>query len=131
MAETIGTIWSEIDYRFVKDAQGLLKTVVNVGAVMSSIDSILKTRRGERTMLPEFGSSLAGMIFEPLNATSIKFLSRTMKDDIERWDDRVIILTVNIYPDPDRSLLSITIMFKIRGLEDILKYETEIKGEVQ
>ena len=71
------------------------------------------------------------MIFEPLNATSIKFLSRTMKDDIERWDDRVIILTVNIYPDPDRSLLSITIMFKIRGLEDILKYETEIKGEVQ
>ena len=50
MAETIGTIWSEIDYRFVKDAQGLLKTVVNVGAVMSSIDSILKTRRGERTI---------------------------------------------------------------------------------
>jgi len=129
MTTQLGNIWSEIDYHFVKDAQGVLKTDVNVAAVMNSIDCILKTRRGERVFLPEFGSILAGMVFEPMNATSIKFLSRTLKDDIERWDDRVNILAVDIYSDIDRGAISITISFKIRGLEDILRYQTEVNGE--
>lgn len=129
MATEMVRIWSEIDRRFVQDAQGTLKVAENVRAVMSSIDCILKTRKGERVMLPEFGSSLASVIFEPINATAVKFLSRSLKDDIERWDDRVLITSLDIYPDPDSNLISITILFRIKGLDNILKYETEIKGE--
>lgn len=129
MADQIQTIWSEIDPRFVQDAQGTLRIAVNVDAAMASIDNILKTRKGERVMLPEFGSNLAGIIFEPINSTAIKFLSRSLRDDIERWDDRILVTSVNVYPDPDRSLVSITILFRIKGLGNILKYETEIRGE--
>ena len=124
-----GIIWSDIDHRFIKDAQGTLKTAENAASVVSSIDNILRTRKGERVFLPEFGSDLASVIFEPMNSTTIKFLSRSLKDDIERWDDRVLISTVDIYPDPDNNFISITMMFRIKGLADILKYETVIKGE--
>jgi phage baseplate assembly protein W len=129
MATQAPIIWSDIDHRFIKDAQGTLKKAENVAAVMSSIDNILRTRKGERVMLPEFGSDLASIIFEPINSTTIKFLSRSLKDEIERWDDRVLIQTVDIYPDPDTNFISITMMFRIKGLAKILKYETVIKGE--
>jgi len=129
MATKAGIIWSEIDHRFIKDAQGRLKIAENVAAVMSSIDNILRTRRGERVMLPSFGSDLAGVLFEPVNSSTIKFLSRALKNDIERWDDRVLISSVEIYPDPDSGYISITLLFSIKGISDLLKYETVIKGE--
>lgn len=129
MATQLSVIWSELDHRFVQDAQGAIKVVENVAAVLSSIDNILRTRRGERVMRPNFGSDLADVLFEPVNATVIKFLTRSLKSDIERWDDRVFINSLSILPEPDKNLISITILFHIIGMDKIIKYETEVRGE--
>lgn len=130
MGTQITTIWSEIDPTFVPDSSGRLKIVENVESARAAISNILHTRKGERVMLPEFGSTILDILFEPLNATSIKLLSRTVKEDIERWDDRVIIEGVDIYPDPDQSSLSLKLLFRIRGFTNIFKYETLFRGEV-
>jgi len=129
MATQIHEIWSEIDPRFISDGQGRLKKVANVAAVEAGIDNILRTRKGERVMLPTFGSILPDIVFEPLTSTAIKFLSRTLKEDIERWDDRVIIENVEVSLDPDKSSLFITLLYRVRGFSNIFKYETEIRGE--
>ena len=129
MATQLSVIWSEIDHRFVSDGQGNIKIATNVGAVLSSIDNILRTSKGERVMRPDFGSNLADVIFEPVNATAIKFITRSLKDEIEKWDDRVIIDALDVYPAPDQNLISVTILFHIAGMDKIIKYETEIKGE--
>lgn len=126
----IKEVWSDIDHRFVQDSRGNLKVAINIEAVYSSIDNILRTRRGERVMLPEFGSNLMDAVFEPLNDTILKFLSRDLKETIERWDDRVIVNEVQIYQDPDYSSISLTVLFIIKGYADIFKYETQIRGEV-
>jgi len=129
MPTKISTIWSEIDSRFIPDAQGRLKIATNIAAVEAGIDNILRTRKGERVMLPEFGSVLANLLFEPLSSTAIKLLTRTVKEDIEKWDDRVYVESVELYMNPDLSSLSIKIFYQIRGFSNIFKYETEMKGE--
>ena len=127
----ISTIWSEISPEFVSDANGLLKVVTNVDSVKAAINNILKTRKGERVMIPDFGSSLQDILFEPLNSTAIKLLARTVKDDIEKWDDRVIVETVNVYPNPDESSLSLTIGFRIRGFTNIFSHSVDFGSDIQ
>lgn len=122
-------IWSDLDHRFRQDGQGNLKKVVNVAAVMSSIDNILRTNKGERVMLPQFGSGLRSMLFEGINQTLMKFTSRQIREAIETWDDRVIVSEVELSVEPDHSAISVIISFIIKGLEDIFQYETTIRGE--
>jgi len=127
---SIGIVWSQIDGRFISDSEGQLKIAKNVEAVASGIEEILKTRKGERVMLPSFGSVLPDILFEPLDGTAIKILSRTVKEEIEMWDNRVFVESVELYSDPDRSSLSVTILFQIRGYTEIFKLDTVINGEL-
>jgi len=128
MAVTIETIWSDIDPGFVEDSQGRLKLVENLAAVYSSIDNILRTNRGERCMLPSFGANLHGFVFESMNSTLIKFLSREVKQMIEVWEPRVTVSDVEMIPDPDKGEISLTVLFVIRGFGDVFRYQTSLKG---
>jgi len=130
MAEVISEIWSDLDHRLIQDSEGNLKKVINVQSVFTSIDNILRTYKGERVMLPEFASDLRSIIFESMNETILDFVSRGIKDTIERWEDRVIVSQVKFLADPDYSSISLTILFGIKGYNKVFKYETPIKGEI-
>lgn len=129
MAEQIGEIWSDIDHRLVQDAQGLLKKVINIKAVQTSVDNILRTRKGERVMLPEFGAGLNDVVFESMNSPLIDLISRDLKNEIETWDDRVTVTQVRYLDDPDNNSVVIEISFTIKGFYKIFKQEVSIKGE--
>ena len=129
-SEKIGVIWSDLDPRIIPDGQGDIKVVENVASVMGSIDNILRTRRGERVMLPEFGSSLSSMVFENIDETLMKFVAHEVKQSIERWDDRVVVEQVQAATDPDRSAVAIVISFRIKGYgNSIFKHEILMRGE--
>lgn len=124
----ISVVWSDVDHRFVQDGQGQLKLVENAAAVLTSIDNILRTAPGERVMLPQFGSNLRGMVFESITPTLMKYLSRQVKDVIEAWDDRVTVQEVELRADPDKSMVSVTILFIIRGYSNVFEYASSLKG---
>ena len=64
--------------------------------INESIQQILDTSPGERVMLPEFGSRLRELIFEPNNAV-LKALARVyVIDAIKRWEKRVTVKEVYI-----------------------------------
>ena len=129
MAIKIDTVWSDLDHRLIQDAQGVLKKVVNVQSVMTSIDNILRTSKGERVMLPEFGSSLKDMIFESMNSPLIDLVSQSIKDEIETWDDRVTVSQIRYLAEPDNNAVIIELSFVIKGYYKIFKREISIKGE--
>jgi intein/homing endonuclease/phage baseplate assembly protein W len=81
-------------------------------------------------MLPEFASSLHGIVFENTNKTLLDYLSRDLKETIERWDDRVIISGIKFYSDPDQGEISLTISFGIYGSGQMFTYSRAIKGEI-
>ena len=129
MATEIETVWSDLDHRLVEDAKGEIKIGINVQAVMTSIDNILRTYRGERVMLPEFGSNLHGLVFESMDEDIIDFVSRDIKDIIETWDDRVDVSEISFLSEPDENTMSLQLMFSIRGYDQIFKYVKPIRGE--
>lgn len=130
MATTkIEEIWSDLDHRLVQDAQGDLKKVINVQSVLTSVDNILRTNKGERVMLPEFGSSLKDIVFESMNSPILDLISRDLKNEIETWDDRVNVVQVRYLDDPDSNSVILEISFSIKGFYRIFKQEIFIKGE--
>jgi len=130
MAENISEIWSDLDHRLLQDSEGNLKKVINVQSVLTSIDNIIRTYKGGRVMLPEFASNLRSIVFESMNETMLDFVSRDMKDTIERWDDRVVVSQVKFLAEPDYSSISLTILFGIKGFSKVFKWEAPIKGEI-
>jgi len=82
--------------------------------INESLQQILATSPGERAMLPEFGSRLRELLFEPNNAV-LKALARVyVIDAIKRWERRVIIKEVYIDDSPhnlDQGLLNIHISY--------------------
>lgn len=108
-------IWSDLHQNIEPDSQGALRKVINVESVRTSLDNILGTSKGERTFLPEFGSSLKDLIFEPINDYLLNQITSRLRDEIEIWDNRVIVTGINVNTDPDRNAVKITVMFNIRS----------------
>jgi len=130
MSGQVGEIWSDLDHRLVVDSSGKIKKAINVEAVMTSIDNILRTSRGERIMLPEFGGGLDSVVFESMDDDFIDFFVRDIKDVIETWDDRVEVVEVSFLTDPDANSVSLKLLFSIRGYDRIFEYAVPIHGEV-
>jgi phage baseplate assembly protein W len=124
MSET----WSDLHPALIQDAQGRLKVVTDVAAVMSSIDSILRISPGECVFLPQLGCGLDSLVFENITPTLAKLLSREIKEKIEIWDNRVSVTDVSFDSDPDKSSVTIVVQFSVKGLPGIFKYQSNLKG---
>ena len=130
MATKVTTVWSDIDSQWITDGLGGIKIAVNVDAVMSSIDNIIRTSPGERLMNRDFGLGLRNVVFENTNSTLLHFISRRLKEVIESEDDRVFVTEVSFFEEPNLNAVSIGVKFAIRGQNNIYQYVTSVKGEV-
>ena len=119
---SIGVVWSELDHRFEKDIRGRLKKAINFDALVSSIDNILRTGRGERVMLPSFGLGLTN-VFEPMSKLSGAQYARKIKEAITRWDDRIIIHAVDCVQRPNQSQVEFKIQLGVRGFSEIFEHK--------
>jgi phage baseplate assembly protein W len=108
-------VWSDLNDALVTDNQGNILKAINIEAVKVSIKNMLGTYKGERTFLPQFGSNLGDLVFEPINSGLLNRLATDLKENIEIWDDRVIVMGVDIKSDPDRSSVEIMVNFNVRG----------------
>jgi phage baseplate assembly protein W len=111
-------VWSDLDHRFITDAQGAVKKVTDIDSVRTSIDNILRTFQGERVMLPPFASRLKDIVFDPINEGLSRKMANEVKRVIEYWDDRVTVSAVDYNANPDRNQVSMTIHFVLRGYSE-------------
>lgn len=82
--------------------RGLFKSATDERLIYGNIIQILTTRRGERVMLPEFGSRIYEFIHEPLDHVTCALIRRELIDAIARWEPRIILdkKNTNITPYP-------------------------------
>ena len=64
------------------------------------------TRKGERLMMPTFGTNIPDMVFEPLDNTTIESITDDLRD-VFNYDPRVQLLNLNIDAEYDNNLLTI------------------------
>lgn len=84
----------QVPYSF-DEASG--KTVSNTGIarINQSIHHILSTRVGSRFFLPEFGSKLYKLIFEPNDYILKEFLIQYTKEALAKWEKRINNISVD------------------------------------
>ena len=113
-------------YRDVNPNYGQSKygeLVTDVLAINASIENILGTELETRVMLPEFGSSLRHLLFEPMNReTAFQIYTETIIA-VQRWEPRVNIIqsesTVLDYPDENYYEVNLVYEIIRNGLEGI------------
>ena len=126
MTITVTEIWSDLHHDIKTDAQGSIKKVINIEAVKTSIDNILRTAKGTRVMLRSFGSDLKGMLFENIDDSLTDIIADEIKDAINTWDNRVIVNAVDFKTDADRNLIEILVKFTVRGYDEVFSMSTVV-----
>ncbi len=90
-------------------------------AIKNSIFNILKTRKGEDILVPEFGCNLLGYLFLPVTETTGRMISREVLNAIRIWEPRVEVTNVFTtgYPDKNEYQVDISINIPVLSKRDI------------
>lgn len=112
----------EIDSSFSSVPSGGLLLALDYAAVASSIDNILRTMRGERVMLPEFGSDIDGVLFDNIDEMMADRISDSIKESITVWDPRVTVVGVTMTPNYDSHYMEVQVQFRILGIQQTFTY---------
>lgn len=105
-------MWKGLAYPIKATEQGLYKIERDDELIKGNIKQILGTRRGERVMLPRFGTRLWEYIFDPIDNVTAQFLRTEIKDALREWEPRVTVLGVDITQKPGEFLMHIRITYR-------------------
>ncbi|EGV18805.1 GPW/gp25 family protein [Thiocapsa marina] len=84
--------------------------------IRQSIGVLLSTVRGERLMLPEWGSGLSTFVFDTMGPNTLGQLRRDVEDTIILYEPRVVLERVDVEVDPgSQGELLIRIDYKVQG----------------
>jgi len=120
-------VWSDLHQDIKTDVQGSIKKVINIEAVKTSIDNILRTPKGTRVMLRDFGSDLKSMLFENIDDNLTDLVENEIKKAIATWDNRVIVNAVDFKTDADRNQVTILMKFAVRGYDKVFSHSTAVR----
>jgi phage baseplate assembly protein W len=90
-----------------------------VAKINQSIMMILSTRVGERIMLPEYGSRLPELVFDPNDEILHAELQFYTADALSRWEKRITVTSVVTVDNSDASEVGIHIEYLINKLHVI------------
>ena len=111
-------IYSEVHGKFAKDDNGDVQKLFNADCINHSIRAIIKTKPGERVMLPEFGCNLDWLLFEPIDEDTAAKIGYEITNAIGRWEDRCAITQTLVIPKPQDSTYDVSIDYYLVSLPD-------------
>ena len=84
-------MYSGIAYPVKQGRKGLFNIETDIKLIEGNIIQILSTKKGERVMLPLFGSRILDFIHEPLDHITCSLLRFELIDAISMWEHRIIL----------------------------------------
>jgi len=64
--------------------------------IMSQLNQLLLTAKGERVMLPDFGTSIKNLLFEPLSSELVALAAEEVESAINKYIPSINLLKLNI-----------------------------------
>ncbi|WP_406191550.1 MULTISPECIES: GPW/gp25 family protein [unclassified Streptomyces] len=100
-------------------ASGGIAMVANDDCLIKAMRLILSTYPGERPMRPEFGCRLRDYVFRGASIQTAAEIAGEVHNALLRWEPRVIVESVDAYPDPDdQALIYIDIRYTTKATND-------------
>jgi phage baseplate assembly protein W len=96
------------------DSRGRIALVHQEQDVEEAIRIILRTRKGERPMRPQFGSDLHLLMFMPNDASTQGLACRYVRESLGWWEPRIEVLDVQARTDPsDAGRMLLNVAYRI------------------
>lgn len=114
--------WVDLDLTLSKKTNGDINEFEGIAAVKSSLTNIFETLQGRRRMRPRFASTIYELLFEPLDEITAAEIGESLLEGVERWDNRVEVVNVNVYPNHDQNRYDVRMTFRLKNssqIEDI------------
>jgi phage baseplate assembly protein W len=98
----------------------------DIEAIKSDLRNHIFTRLGERIMMPNFGTRIPDMAFEPNDETTI----RIIRDDILKvieYDPRVQLISIDIMPVPDNNaiIVIVEVLYVELDVQDVINIDVK------
>jgi phage baseplate assembly protein W len=82
--------------------------------VRESICIILRTKPGERVLMPLFGCGLDRYLFEPNSVSTLRLIQEEVKSALSRWEPRILLEDVRVETNPvEPRAVDITIYYML------------------
>jgi phage baseplate assembly protein W len=104
-------MWKGFAFPAKTSDKGFFDEAANDDLIRGNIMQILGTRKGERVMLPLFGTRIWEYIHEPLDAPTIQFLRMEIIDAITMWEPRAVLRDVIMREERERGILKTRIIY--------------------
>lgn len=98
--------FSGLPYPLTKDARGYMRTQGGIQQIKSDLLILLLTNPGERVMLPEFGTGLRKLIFEPHDITLEEQARQMIINAINTWEPRISVDEIEVLANVDENSLN-------------------------
>lgn len=98
--------------------------------IEQSMRQILDTPRGTRFFLPRFGSRLHELIGEPNDFIAKDLAELFVKEAIEEWEPRVVLVDVIAVADSRETVLPIEIKYHMKDSNDVQSYIYSLNREI-
>lgn len=95
-------------------AEGRIATALHEEDIRQAIRIILDTEPGERVMRPDFGAGLRGLLFEPINTTTLALARHRVERALVLWEPRIDSVGVDVRARPEQGLLRIEVRYRVR-----------------
>ncbi len=100
----------------VDEATGRMKTVSLEEDIAQAIQIILRTRKGERVMRPEFGCDIYDYAFETMDYTTRYQMEQAVQRALMIWEPRIIQVEVHVNSEQEEEgVLLIEISYVVRS----------------
>jgi phage baseplate assembly protein W len=112
-ASFLGTGWT---FPPVFDnATHLLQLNGGVDNINQSIDVLLKTAQGSRSMMPDFGCNLSSFLFQRLDATLQGEIAQMVKVTLLKSEPRIMVNSVAVSQSSDYGRIDILVSYVIKS----------------
>jgi len=112
-------------FEFVKNKSFIL---TDIELVKLDLLNHIFTRKGERVMMPDFGTIIPDLVFEPLDNETLITLEDELRSVFE-YDPRVGILSLKLIPDFDNNAVTVNSVLQFIELKVSSSFNFNIQFE--
>jgi len=119
--------YTDIDLTLaIKPTSGEVYKKSNGGAVKQAVKTLILTNLLEKPFRPDFGGNLRGQLFDLADRGKSSVLKRNIIKNIEVYEPRAEVLSVDVNLQPDRNSLDVTLKFKVVNTEEETTFTTTL-----
>jgi len=112
----VSRLYKDFDMSFgVNAVTGDVNKKLDVNAVKQSVRNLLLTNLFERPFQPLLGSSLRGLLFEPMTMVTALSIEKSVSNLLKAYEPRAELINIKANPQYDKNSYELSVTFKVVG----------------